>query len=66
MSKMVVTLWIPYSRQVGYMLEKFRSFGIIQHNYTKKHTTWKEIENDSKYYILNNFFMEVKNANPNG
>jgi len=32
MSKMVVTLWIHSSSQVGYMLEFFlRTFGIVQH-----------------------------------
>jgi len=31
MSKMVATLWIHYSRQVVYMLKKFKSFEIVQH-----------------------------------
>jgi len=29
--KMVVTLWIHSSRQVGYILENFKSFGIVQY-----------------------------------
>jgi len=31
MSKMVVTLWIHSSSQVGYKLEKFKSLGIVKH-----------------------------------
>jgi len=31
MSKMVVILWIHSSSQVGYRLEIFKSFGIVQH-----------------------------------
>jgi len=27
---------------------------------------WKEVENDSRYSIANNLFMELKNSNPNG
>jgi len=50
--------------KLGKCLKNFRSFGIVQH--IGKNSKWKEVENDSKYSIANNFFMESKNVNPNG
>jgi len=57
--KMVVTLWIPSSRQISYMLENFQ---IIWNCtiYRKKNCKQKAEEDDSKYQIINNIFMELK------
>jgi len=44
-------------------LENFRSFGIVQT--IGKNSKWKEIQNNSKYQIDKNLYMEVKNVNPN-
>jgi len=62
---MVVTLKIPYSDQVGYMFENFQ----IIWNYTtnRKKIVSRKMERMIKNTkLLRNFFMEVKNANPNG
>jgi len=56
---MLVTLLIPSSRQVDYILENFQ----IIWNFT---TYREKIQNDSKYKIVKNLFMDLKNSNPNG
>jgi len=37
-------------------------FGIAQH--IGKNDKWKDIGNDSKYKIVDNLFIKLKNANP--
>jgi len=32
----------------------------------EKYSKCKDVDNDSKYQIVNNLFMGLKNANPNG
>jgi len=62
MSKIVVMLWIHSSRQIGFILNNFRSFGILQH--IGKNSKQKEVENNSKYSIVNSLFREFKNSHP--
>jgi len=62
---LVVLFWIHSSRQVRYMLGKFQ---IIWNciTYMKIIVSRKKVENDSKYQIIDNLVMELKNENPNG
>ncbi len=50
MLKMLVLLWNQHSNQVGYMIEIFGSFGIVQH--IRKINMNKEIENDQNTKFL--------------
>jgi len=52
------------SSKLAIYLKNFRSFEIVQ--LIGKYSKYEEVKNDSKFKILKNLVMELKNANPNG
>jgi len=58
---MVVRLWIHPSRQVGYMNARFQIIWNCT-TYRKKIVSRKKVEDDSKYKIVKNLVIELKNA----